>query len=253
MKILNDILLSKQIIEPINVLEQFAKHKDELKTGISARAKDLLVSSDTTLYSISAIMTYAFKKAWIDWEPETVRQALKSKFGIDASAITLNKILALQIIFTQDIYTYDWFVFEKLAEAVANMLSDFTRFTAINIDFSAILINIIKDFWQGDPNKLDFGPDIQNYVAACARQEGIIFLAEPLSFAQARLNEINDSTDKVAECKATWKGLIEDLPADTPIEYKLDELNPTHISIARNIIMRSSISDYCNKAISELL
>lgn len=138
-------------------------------------------------------MMKSYGKEWISWEPETVWAVLRINPMSANCIFTKNKLMAMKAILSNDQFWKDWICFEKCTLALNNIPPRFDMIEEVSPAQMAYAVRVAKDLRRypgaNTPGKDPvFSLEVQNYVAARAYMEGIVYLPDPLSFAQSKLN-----------------------------------------------------------------
>jgi hypothetical protein len=116
-----------------------------------------------------------YSNAWHDWEPETLRHTL-DRDGVDLDDEVMNSIQALQVICKTNAPFEEWHVFEKVGQALNNNPVSFGHVQPLEMDEIAYTIKILQDIRP----KEEFEDDIKGYIAAAAKEAGMVYLPEDL-------------------------------------------------------------------------
>lgn len=132
--------------------------------------------------ALAVYLSSKYGKNWVTWEPETLWLTLAND-GIMPSAHTRAKIQAMRTLLGGTFFFDRWEVFQLCCQALNNNLPDF------EVCRPATLPQLFHAVWaasQIHPNPVAYSDEVQRWVAACALNEGIVFLPPPLEFAQKR-------------------------------------------------------------------
>lgn len=154
-----------------------AVHPDDIKLGRVIRIKNYL---DAKL------------PEWRNYELLTVVKAISDDIkDLDEhlKEILVNEIGALLTIFNTKDYFYDWQLFEKVGLAVNGYIPHFASFEPLSIYQAAWAVRVLEEFFGPYNGKWHFADDVCLYIATIAYNDGLIFLAKPLDFAQEYLNK----------------------------------------------------------------
>jgi hypothetical protein len=139
------------------------------------------------MHPIAATMVLMerFGKQWLIWEPETLKSEIITVFRATSIAeANWNKIQAVRTLMTSISAWYQWEVFEKVIQALNNNVPDFSIMQRCTVPQLMAGVDMMNQI-----NREDFGSEIDKYVAACAVDQGVTYLPEPLDFAQPALSE----------------------------------------------------------------
>jgi hypothetical protein len=122
---------------------------------------------------------------WFDWEPETLKQEILTTFrATSVSEHNWQKIQAVRTL-TQTVgFWNEWHIFEKIIQALNNNIP---RFDITQICTMAQLMAGVDIAEQIRQEQYD--EEIHRYIAACALDEGVVYLPPPLDFAQRILTQ----------------------------------------------------------------
>lgn len=139
-------------------------------------------------FEIVSILSKAFGKEWIAWEPETLWTEIKGDLGITPSDALKNKIQATRTVLVSDLFWKDHLVFEKVIVAFNNHVPLFDQYQHPSV---AMLANGVEEAQK--IRDLEFSDDVLRYIAVVAQYDGFIVLPEPLDVAQESLDEISSA------------------------------------------------------------
>jgi hypothetical protein len=154
------------------------------------QALDIWTNAITPPVIFDIIMLSSFGKDWLEWEPETLWQALEPINGGVISQENKDKIQAVKTLHVTDAFWEDMHAFEKMGLAlngihvVFNLMQDFTT---EQIAKAVVISSRIK---TGIP----FSEDVKAYVGTKAHEEGFVYLPPILEFAQPYLNKLQMHT-----------------------------------------------------------
>lgn len=123
---------------------------------------------------------------WLEWTPETLWQTIRMDFNTQISAINQDKMNAVMLLHVSDSFWRHWETFEKVVLAFNNVTPHFDRRQDVTVGqmlHAALQAHHIR--------KEVFQPEVLSYVAVQAREEGFLWLPEPLDVAQPRLDSLN--------------------------------------------------------------
>jgi len=164
---------------------------------------------------------------YIFWEPETIYQVI----GVDQSQVPLKireKVEALKAFLRNNLVWTDWHIFENAVILINNQTPNFNVIQRPRVREVAYAVDILNKIKEEK-----FSEEVAKYIAAVARDRGLIVLPENLSFAQKYLDilypdkEIKDMQKKV---KLGWEMLKEedyrkmDFDMSDPIDVQLARL-----------------------------
>lgn len=131
------------------------------------------------------VLMEKFGHQWIYWEPETLKREILATFkATSVSDHNWNKLQAVRTIFTSISFWHEWPVFEKVIQALNNNLPDFTMMQRCTVAQLMAGIDMVFQL-----RREEYGNEIAKYVAACAVDQGVMYVPPPLEFAQTALSE----------------------------------------------------------------
>src|SRR3972149_3053530 len=122
---------------------------------------------------------------WLRWGPETIWQTVRGDFNTQVSSINRDKIMAAQLLHVSDSFWRYWETFEKVVLAFNNVTPFFDRRQDVTV--GQILHAI---FQANEIRKEPFEEEVLSYIAAQAKEEGLIWLPPPADAAQEKLDAI---------------------------------------------------------------
>lgn len=152
-----------------------------MPTSLSA----FFVRPDAHPIALALALSSLYGKDWIMWEPETLWTML-DKAGAQPSAHTRAKIQAVRTMLGGTWFFDRWEVFQLCCQAINNNLPDF------QICRPASLPQLFHAVWAAEQicPQNDYGDEVRRWIAACALNEGVVFLPPPLDFAQKEASRI---------------------------------------------------------------
>jgi len=166
------------------------------KWGINARTAPAAVRAslepiirffsyhDAHPVALSMVLMEKFGFNWFAWEPETLKKEILHVFRAPSiSEHNWNKIQAVRTLGMSTAFWEEWHVFEKVIQALNNCIPRFDvgqKCTMSKLMAGVDMANSIQ--------KEKFSDEVERYVAACAIDEGVTYLPDPLDFAQTVLS-----------------------------------------------------------------
>lgn len=144
---------------------------------------------------------------WHDWEPETIWKTLREDDGIESVPEIKNMIQAFQVL-TNTNYAHEaWQVFENVAHALNQNAVDFGEVQPLELDEIALAISIINKIrpkkleedkiWDRYPEDVrpdhGFATEVWSYVAASAKNSGVVLLPPELFGGSGRPQNVLDN------------------------------------------------------------
>jgi hypothetical protein len=125
-----------------------------------------------------------FGSEWFEWEPDTLRSEIVMSFQTtNVSEHNWQKIQAVRTLTTTVGFWTEWHIFEKVIQALNNNIPRFDicqRCTLAQLMAGVDIANTIR--------VEKYGWEIEAYIAACALDEGVVYVPPPLDFAQRLLS-----------------------------------------------------------------
>ena len=121
-----------------------------------------------------------FGPDWFVWEGDTLKKEISETFkGSSLSEHNWQKLQAVRTLTTTDGFWTEWEIFEKVIQALNNNIPRFDiaqRCTISQLMAGVDMVGNIRDE--------EYGQEVLRYIAACAIDDGITYLPEPLDMAQ---------------------------------------------------------------------
>lgn len=131
------------------------------------------------------VLMEKFGHEWITWEAETLKTEIVRTFrATSISEHNWNKIQAVRTILSSLNLWVDWETFEKVIQALNNNVPRFDILQRCTIPQLMAGVDMVDGI-----RKELYGREIEHYVAACAVDQGITYLPEPLDFAGSVLSK----------------------------------------------------------------
>lgn len=142
---------------------------------------------------VYGILNEHYGRAWWDWEPETVWQTLKKEHGFDPDEDLRNLISALQLCVTTNQPFENWHVFEKVGHAFNQNPVNFGIVQPLEPQETALTLKILRAIRP----KQEFASEICGYLAATAKNAGLVYLPEEVFTAgcQSFLDEMGNDLE----------------------------------------------------------
>ena len=150
---------------------------------------ELLNCPNCTPLELFSAATEEFGKDWFTWEPETLWSELEE----DLVEQSKNKLQAIQVVLSNNLFWKDWTTFEKICLAFNNGTPRFDAIEDVSPAQMAYAIRIAYELRRHAqlPGKMPvFSEEVLDYIAIRSYLDGIVYLPKPLDVAQARLNDI---------------------------------------------------------------
>jgi hypothetical protein len=135
--------------------------------------------------ALMLVLMEKFGTEWLEWEPDTLKREILTTFrATSVSEHNWQKIQAMRVLTSTTGFWSEWHIFEKIIQALNNNVPRFDitqRCTLTQLMAGVDISNTLR--------RETYGDEIRRYVAACALDEGVVYLPEPLDFAQTVLSE----------------------------------------------------------------
>lgn len=128
---------------------------------------------------------------WWDWEPETIWEVLLKDEGIEATDEVKNLVLALQTVIRTNAAHEGWHIFENVCQAFNGNTVDFSTVTPAELTEIALTLKVLSELRP----KQEFDEEVWIYIAACARNAGVVFLPPEIFGGSGRCQEHLDNMD----------------------------------------------------------
>lgn len=122
---------------------------------------------------------------WLEWDPDVLHQQIRDLYGaVTISEHNWQKIQAIRTLMTSVGFWQEWEVFEKVVQALNNNVPRF------DIAQPCTMAQLMAGVDIANSMRVEeFSDEIKRYIAACAIEEGVMYLPPPLEFAQEVLSE----------------------------------------------------------------
>ena len=192
----------------------------------------ILQEPEATPLELLEYMNLQFDKDWIYWEPETIFQQMDWS-SVDQSSYNKNKINAIKVVLNNDTFWKDWVVFEKTTLAFNNVPPNFTVIEEVSPAQMAYAIRVAYQMRRvpkmNTPGKDPaFSKEVSYYVATRCYMDGVVYLPEPLSFAQSSLNELTKMAPLAKEIQ---------IASNNP-EFELSEESPASVGAMKTRLIK---------------
>lgn len=153
-------------------------HKAIGKALVSGATMKALFEKDAKVkvLGVYGILNENFGRQWWNWEPETVWQTLKKEHGFDPDEDLRNLVSALQLTVTTNQPFENWHVFEKVGQAFNQNPVDFGVVQPLEPQEVALTLKILRAMRP----KMKFDSEICGYLAAVAKNAGIVYLPKEI-------------------------------------------------------------------------
>lgn len=210
--------LAKRILRGVEVSAKSALREPDvrsasrkfIRTGLGALAHESFKFAAQTPYhyKVDALSVYAqmngkYGQDWWDWEPETVWETLNRDFGLELEEDGVNIIGALQTILNTNQAHEHWHVFEKVGHAFNGNHVDFSILQPLELDEIAVTLSVLNEVRP----KQGYLSDIPAYIAASAKNSGVVYLPESFfgKEAQRYLDHMSNDLSLKKRVRALWE------------------------------------------------
>lgn len=192
-----------------------------------------LTNPDAHPVVLALFLAERYGRSWVNWEPEALWTTLAKDLTVPSSH-TRAKIQAIRTVLKGLGFFDRWEVFSPCCQALNNNLPDF------DLCRPASLPQLFHAVWVAEQVRSgpEFSDEVRRWVAACALNEGVVFLPPPLEFAQDETAMVEykcrkcgnvDMDESTPECD--WCGA----PA-SELERRPKYLNPDSIRTIWNLV-----------------
>jgi hypothetical protein len=149
--------------------------KRGLSLAIAGQNNDGNLTKESAL-NVFKYMSDRYGDTWYNWTPETIWQTLEYD-GIDTSSDELRNMLqAFQVLSRTNFAHEDWHIFEKVNHALNCNHVHFGSIQPSELNDIAYTVKIMSKLRPGE----EFMDDIKGYIAACAKESGVVYLPDDL-------------------------------------------------------------------------
>lgn len=175
--------------------------------GNEGSEKIASAANDANAVGLFHALTDRYGRDWHDWEPETLWHALTDLLGSGEPPRNVkDMVLALQVAVNTNAPFEHWHVFENVANAFAGNPVDFGVLQPIELTDAARAIRILLELRP----KMIFDDEVWGYIAALAKQSGVVCLPAQLfggsTTPQATLDTLNNDIELRAQVQKRWPG-----------------------------------------------
>jgi hypothetical protein len=133
--------------------------------------------------ALGMVVLERFGPEALDWEHDTLRREIVEDFNATSvSDHNWQKIQAFRTLLLATSPWQEWEVFENVIQALNNNIPDPEMVQRCSVAQIMAGVDIINEI-RSEP----FGVDVARYVAACAIENGVTYLPDPLGFARETL------------------------------------------------------------------
>ena len=139
--------------------------------------RDLFTNSGSHAIALGVACRKLLGVEWLEWEPRTVYEALKEKGLGQVTEENSQKISAYRVARCTLLPWTDPDTFEKTVHGLLGNIPNFSLREPLNIAQCMVGVDMLRAIQQ-----LPFGRDVQAYIAACAQNDELDYLPDPLTF-----------------------------------------------------------------------
>lgn len=178
-------------IDFVNSVSKTASTPEEIRAG-----------KIIPVLALNSKLNEKYGREWWDWEAETLWQMLPQDFSIEVTEELKGAVQALQILYTTHFAHEHWHVFEKVGHAFNDNTVLFGVLQPLEMDEVAWTVHVIDTI---RPNEV-YDPEVLAYIAACAKQAGIVYLHTGLypKGSQEVLDELNNDIELKKEVRSNY-------------------------------------------------
>lgn len=114
---------------------------------------------------------------FITYEPETLFAEMRERFG-PLGRVTSEKLLACQVLHSNNSYWTEWEAFEKVTASISGEVAIFSYVQPPDPEEAAISLSTAQQFADHE-----YSEEVLRYIAAACLQTGLFYLEGPLAVA----------------------------------------------------------------------
>ena len=150
-------------------------------------SRNLFVHHDTHPVVFDLKMFDKYQTDWFEWEPDTMWREILEDFHVPSiSDHAKAKIQAVRTLHINDWFWTKWEVFCWLTQALNNNIPDWQVIQKPSV---AQMMNAVE-ITSMVRNDVEFGLEVQGFMAAAAADEGVTFVPKPIQFCQDELEHL---------------------------------------------------------------
>jgi hypothetical protein len=177
-RILFDYILGPADKQPGPVFDE-----DEVSSG-PITLQNVFQHHDAHPVIFDLILSQKYDVEWLDWDQDALRLEIQEDFNTTISQLNWAKIQTLRSLHSSELFWTEWNVFSALTSCLNNNIPDFEMLVLPDIEqimVSVDIANVVRS--------VEFSDEVAWFVVACAIDDGINYLPEPLDFAAPYLAE----------------------------------------------------------------
>ena len=164
------------------------------KQGVGLTEQNIWRHADAHPITLMLMLLDRYGQDYVTWDPEVLKLTLE-RDGTKVSNDVWNKVLAGRVVLNSPSPWRQWEVFHWVSRALCGQTPNFVYLEEPEIGHMVVGYSIMKAV---DP-KRPTGIEVDKFVAAAFRHEGIVYAPKPLDFAQ---REIEDRKVECTNCDA---------------------------------------------------
>lgn len=178
--------------------------------------------SETNILTIYRLMNLKYEQDWWDWEPETIYQALGEDFKVLPDDRLRDMLGALQVTINTNAPFEHWHIFENVGHAFNQNPVSFAIVQPLELDEASWAVRVLKRIRP----KEEFEDDVCAYIAACAKNSGVVYLPPELfpGKCQIFLDDMINDLELKEEVKRKWPDTLSGNSALAIQTLRLDEI-----------------------------
>ena len=186
---LNVESLAHRVLDSLPALVESSKI-----AALEPESSNLWQSATAHPLALLLLLIDKYGQEFVEWSAEVLRVTM-NRDGIAASNRNMNKIYAARVLLASPSPWRQWNVFHWVCRALAGETPNFVFFEAPEICHMVVGVDCMKII---DPPRL-MSFDVDKFVAAVFKDEGIPYIPSPLDFAQ---RELDDTKVECTTCGA---------------------------------------------------
>ena len=145
-------------------------------------AKDFFSREDSHAVALGLACQKIFGPPWLEYEARTVYEGLRNRGFADITEANANKINAFRVAKNTILPWMDHETFEKTVLGLLGFIPSFHIREPLSIAKCMVGIDILNAIQQ-----VPYAIDVKRYIAACAKNDEIDYLPDPLTFSMPYL------------------------------------------------------------------
>jgi hypothetical protein len=170
-------------------------------------ARDFFGRSDSHAVALGLACHRLMGPEWLEYEPRTVYEGIRDRGFVDITEENANKINAFRVAKNTILPWMDHESFEKTVLGLIGLTPNFQLREPLNVAQCMVGIDMLNAIQQ-----VPFAIDLKRYIAACAKNDEVDFLPDPLTFCMPYLCP---PMYKCMDCGSVDEDDLEDGKCDT--------------------------------------